>query len=58
LILHLLRRGARPCGDDRHLLDRERRVFCASELEERKNASAGNQQDQKQRDGSLAHGER
>ncbi len=57
LVLHLLRRRPGPGRDNRHLLDRERRVFSAPQLQERQNAGGGNQEDQEQRDGSLAYGE-
>src|SRR6185437_5978393 len=57
-ILHLRCRSAGPGGDDRHLLDGERRIFRASELEEGDDAGDGDGQEQKQRDGALAYGER
>ncbi len=58
LILHFLRGGARPRGDDRHHLDRKRRVFRAAQLEEGNEPRQRDQADEEQSHGALAHRER
>lgn len=57
LILHFLGGGARPGGDDGHDLDGEGRVFGTPQLEEGDETRQGDQADQEQGDGALAHGE-
>ncbi|MCY1405577.1 hypothetical protein D9M71_208210 [compost metagenome] len=58
LVLHLLRRSARPRRDDRQLLDRKRRVFRTPQLEKRQDPCDTDQEDQEHRDRTLANGER
>ena len=57
-LFHLLCRSARPSRDDGHLLDREGRVFRATQRQEGHDAGDGNRDEQEQRDGALAYGER
>jgi hypothetical protein len=58
LVLHLLGRRARPGRDDRQLLDRERWILGAAQLEEREDTRDGDQEQQENGDGALANGER
>src|SRR5262249_48184648 len=57
-ILHLLRSGARPRRRDGQHLDRERGILGAAEPEERIGAGNGNDDDEEQSDGALAHRQR
>ena len=56
-LFHLLRRRPRPSRDDRHLLDREGRVFRPAQHQEGHDAGDGNRHEQEQGDGALAYGE-
>ncbi len=58
LILHFLCRGTGPGSDDGHYFDRERGVFRSPQFEEGNDPGQRDQEDQKQGDGALAHGER
>ncbi len=55
-LFHLLCRSAGPSRDDSHLLDRESRVFRATQRQEGHDAGDGNRDEQEQRDGALAYG--
>src|SRR5207237_3734754 len=56
-LFHLLCRSAWPSRDDGHLLDREGRVFRATQRQEGDDAGDGNRDEQEQGDGALAYGE-
>ena len=58
LILDLLRGRTRPDGNRRHLLHGEGRIFRASQSKKGVNTGNRHQNDQKQRDGTLADGQR
>ncbi|MNS72340.1 hypothetical protein D3C72_1057480 [compost metagenome] len=57
-VLHLLRRGAGPGGHHRQRLDRETGVFRPPQLQEGEDAGRRHRDDEKQRDGALAHRDR
>ena len=57
-VLHLLRGGAWPCGNNGECFHREWRIFGTSQAEVRKHPDRGEGDDQEQRDGSFADGER